>query len=231
MRIHGFGDSFITENDLDYSYNNTVQQHFNAEGYWYGKPGSGAWDAFFTFLDMKIQSDVIIFVWSAEHRYYHPNYSDICPVVIEQNLNSNDPTWLAAKLYYQHLYDSRKSYFEHVAFYQYVDDYLATHYKDTKIIHMWGFPAGNTYTHNGEYINPIQYNWDEPEQFKYIYRFKNGVELRPALINLSYRDGWPGDLRNETRCHHMTPMMHQHLSKYVIDAIENYSAGRLIKIS
>lgn len=230
MKIAGFGDSFITENNLPYSYTNLIGKHFNTQFQHYGHAGSGAWDAFFQFIDRKEEYDVVIFVWSAEHRTYHPTHRNICPAVIDKKSNS-DPVWEAAKQYYAYLYSSRKTYFEHVAFYSYVDTYLRVNHPNTKVIHLWGFPAANEYTERGEYIKQEKINWNEPHRFSYIHRFKHGVEIRPALINLSYREGWPGDLSKETRCHHMTPNIHRYLYKYVIAAIEHYFPGRLIDIT
>lgn len=229
MRIVGFGDSFIVDNELDYTYTSLIQQHFQADCAWYGHSGSGAWDAFFNFLDRREECDVVIFAWSAEHRTYHPDYHDICPSIIDERLGT-DPVWEAAKQYYTYLYDCRKAYYEHVALYRFIDDYLHDNYPDTKVIHMWGFPGGNQYTKEGQLINHQPYEWNEADKFSYLYRFKHGVEIRPALINLSYREEWPGDLRYETRPHHLSNNMHSYLSKYVIDAIENYSPGRLIDI-
>lgn len=229
MKILGFGDSFITDNDLSYTYTSITRYHFNAELNLYGKAGSGSWDAFFSFLDRNETCDVLMFVWSAEHRTYHPHYSNICPSTIEQNLDTA-PIWEAVKQYYTYLYDCRKAYYEHVSFYNWVDQYLHDNHSNTKVIHLWGFPAGNIYTNNGQYIPQEPYTWDEKDKYNYLYRFKHGTEIRPALINLSYRDGWPVDLSKETRCHHMTPSMHEYLSKYVIDAIENYEPGRLVEI-
>lgn len=231
MRILGFGDSFISPNDLDYTYTTLVGKHFNTTFECHGRPGSGAWDAFFHFLDRREKGDVIIFVWSAEHRLYHPHYTNICPAGIEQNLKSDNPVWEAADLYYKHLYDARKSFFEHLAFYQYVDKHLSTYHSDSKIIHMWGFPSGNTYNAQGQSEIPRYFEWHEAEKFNYIHRFNHGVEIRPALINLSYRDEWPGDLGKETRVHHLTDRMHEHLANYIIDAIENYESGKLITVS
>lgn len=230
MKIVGFGDSFITDNTVDYSYTNILKNHFNADCQWHGREGSGSWDAFFHFLDRRAICDVLIFVWSAEHRTYHPHHTNICPAVIEQNLDKH-PVWEAAKQYYAHLYDCRKAYYEHVAFYYWVDNYLRDNYPDTKVIHLWSFPAGNTYTNEGEYIKQAYYTWDENEKYSYLHKFIHGVEVRPALINLSYRDGWPGNLKDETRCHHMTPKMHTVLANYLIDAIENYEPGRQLNMS
>jgi hypothetical protein len=230
MKIFGFGDSFITDNELDYSYTNILKNHFDADCQWHGREGSGSWNAFFHFLDHRETCDVLIFVWSAEHRTYHPHHTNICPAAIEQNLGKH-PVWEAAKQYYSHLYDCRKAYYEHVAFYDWVDSYLKDNYPDTKVIHLWSFPAANSFTMHGELIEWENYNWDKPNMFPYIHRFKHGVEFRPALINLSYRDGWPGDLKYEKRCHHMTPPMHKVLAVRLIDAIENYENGRLVDIS
>jgi len=53
MKIFGFGDSFITDSGLDYSYTSILKNHFNAECQWHGREGSGSWDAFFHFLDRR----------------------------------------------------------------------------------------------------------------------------------------------------------------------------------
>lgn len=229
MKIADFGDSFITPNTVDYSYTNILKEHFNAEVDLFGYQGSGAWDAFFTFMGKKETYDVVLFVWSSESRTYHPLYRNICPAVIDQYLET-DPIWNAAKQYYAYLYDCKKAYYEHVALYTLADSYIRDKHPSTKVIHMWGFPAGNAFTDDGELIKSDHYNWDEAEKYRYLYRFSHGVEIRPALINLSYREEWPVDLSKETRCHHMSKSMHEYPSKYVIDAIENYEPGRLIEI-
>lgn len=222
MHIIGFGDSFITPSDLDYAYTNLVAKHFNATADWKGYSGSGAWDAFFQMKQLNEHPDVVVFAWSNSSRLYHPEVRNICGTAAQQHINSTDPIWQAAYMYYQHLYDFNKSCYEHEAFYYWVDDWFRDNYPNTKIIHMWGFPA---VAYGGNY------NWGESDQFNYYHRFKNGTEIRPALINLSYRDGWPGDLSKENRLNHMTPDMHRVLADHLIDAIEHYEEGRLVNIT
>jgi hypothetical protein len=98
-----------------------------------------------------------------------------------------------------------------------VDDWLKETYPNTKFIHMWGFPSAATGSAD----------WGKTENFQYYHRWKNSVEIRPALIHLSYLDEWPKDLSKETRCHHMTPKMHRILADTIIAAIEDYKPGLL----
>ena len=225
MKIAGFGDSFITDNALPYSYTNLIGKHFDTDFKHFGYQGSGAWDAFFQFKKSNVDADVVLFVWSNSARLYHNERRNICFSSTLDNKNSTDPIWKAALAYYSHLFSLEKTIHEHIAFYYWVDDWLKENYPNTKFIHMWGFPASRIDSKN------IRDAWDDPENFSYYHTWKNGVDVKPALINLSYQDGWPGDLSRETRCHHMTPKMHQVLANYVIDAIENYEPGRQINMS
>ena len=217
MKIVGFGDSFITPNDLHYSYTNLIAAHFNTTFEHYGKEGSGAWNAFFQFKKVNIDADVVLFAWSSSIRLYHSEYTTICPSGVTLNKNSNDPIWKAAEMYYAYLFEKEKAIYEHTAFYYWLDNWLKETYPNTKFIHMWGFPSAAT---DGT-------DWGKTENFQYYHQWKNGVEIRPALIHLSYLDEWPGDLSKETRCHHMTPRMHRILADNIIAAIEDYKPGLL----
>jgi hypothetical protein len=230
MLIAGFGDSFIVPAistpwlpNVDFTYTEILQKHYAADCHWNGYAGSGSWDAFFQALKYKEQPDVIIFAWSNSHRLYHPEVRNICGTAASQNRNSDDPIWQAVNMYYQHLDHYHKMHYEYVAFNYWVDNWVYDNFPNSKIIHMWSFPKVEN--------ERIVYGWDEPEKFNYYHRFKHGVEIRPALINLSYADGWPGDLSKEDRIHHLTPAMHRVLADHLIDAIENYEDGRLINIS
>ena len=218
MKIAGFGDSFITENDKLYSYTNLIGKHFDTDFQHFGHEGSGAWDAFFQFKNSNVDADVVLFVWSNSSRLYHHKYRNICFSGAMTNENSSDPIWQAALGYYKHLFNAEKAVYEHIAFYYWIDNWLKENYPNTKFIHMWGFP-GTSLDSNG--LPP----WDNPDSFSYYHTWKNGVDVKPALIHLSYLDEWPGDLTKETRCHHMTPKMHNVLANYIIDAIENYEPG------
>jgi len=226
MKIVGFGDSFITPCNYDYAYTNLVAKHFNAEFESYAYQGSGAWDAYFQlekYLKDNRAPDVVMCVWSASGRLYHPNIRTLCynstvmnPVIPVSSVFK--PLIEAAKTYYQYLHDVPKADMEHRCLYYWIDTILAPKYPNTKFIHMWGFPNNVC-------------DFGKPQDMEYLYEFTNAVEIRPALIHLSYLDEWPNDLSNETRTHHMTPKMHTALANYVIDAIENYEPGRQINMS
>ena len=223
MKIAGFGDSFITPSKLPYSYTNIVAAYFNTTFKHYGKEGSGAWDAFFQFKKTDV-ADVVLFAWSCSVRLYHSEYTAICPSSATLNKHSNDPIWKAAEMYYAYLFEGEKAIYEHTAFYYWLDNWLKETYPNTKFIHMWGFPSAAS-------AATASSDWSKPENFQYYHQWKTGVEIRPALIHLSYLDEWPEDLNKEIRLHHMTPKMHQVLANYVIDAIENYEPGRQINMS
>lgn len=217
MKIVGFGDSFITANDFDFSYTNLIGKHFNTTFEHYGFSGSGAWDAYFQlnkYLKNNPEPDVVLCVWSAAGRLYHPNVRDICynsavlnPV--EPKTPAHKPVLEAAKTYYEYLHDSNKTDMEHKCLYHWIDTVLVPQYPNTKFIHMWGFPKKSC-------------DFGSSTEMSYLHDFTTAVELRPALIHLSYLDEWPSDLGKETRVHHLTPKMHKILADNLITAIENY---------
>ena len=223
MRIVGFGDSFITQCHNDYpSYTNLISEHYSSEFISHGISGSGSWEAFFQFEEHFDNQDVVMFAWSNTSRLYHHAVKDICFSGAERNKNSDNPVWQAANMYYNYLYSAKKSHYELKAFYYWFDDYLSQ-FKNTKFIHMWGFPADKI---NQQYY----YTWAEHEKYDYLHRFKIGMEVRPALIYLSYLDGWPNDLANETRPNHFTNKMHRYLADILIKSIDEYENGRDINI-
>ena len=223
MRIVGFGDSFISKNKTD-GYLDIVGKKLNAEVDWRGHNGSGPWDAFFQFKDYPYDIDVAVFSWSSPSRLYHPNIRGMCHGSV-QNLTptmDNFETWEAARQYYYYLYDWRKSEFEAVAFYQWFDQW-STRYASIKFIHMWSFSKDTAFNQSWE-----KYKHD-PTQLEYHHRWKNGYEIRPALMHFSAVDGWPADndLGKETRNNHLTEMYHMYLSEIIEDAIVNYEPGKL----
>jgi hypothetical protein len=222
MKIVGFGDSFITACDYDYVYTNLVAKHFDGEFESYGHEGSGTWDAYFhleKYLKNNPAPDVVMCAWSASVRLYHPTIRTICyNSAVLNPVEPKTPEFEAAKAFYEYLHDAPKANMEHLCLYYWIDNVLVPKYPNTKFIYMWSFPN-----------NACDY--DKPEDMTYLHEFTNAVELRPALIHLSYMDEWPKDLSKETRTHHLTPKMHSVLSKYVIDAIENYEPGRHINMS
>jgi hypothetical protein len=222
MKIVGFGDSFITPNDLHYSYTSIIAGHFNTTFASYALQGSGAWDAYFQlekYLKDNPAPDVVLFAWSASGRLYHPDIRNLCysSVVVNSvapKMPSDNPLIEATKTYYQYLHDPIKADMEHRCLYYWIDTVLVPKYPNTKFIHMWGFPNNVC-------------DFGKPNKMEYLHEFTTAVELRPALIHLSYLDEWPGDLSKETRCHHMTPKMHRILADTIIAAIEDYKPGLL----
>jgi hypothetical protein len=222
MKIAGFGDSFITPNELPYSYTNIIAGYFNTTFEHYGKEGSGAWDAYFQleqYLKDNPAADVILFVWSSSARLYHPKISNICYNTalanpIEPTSPAFKPIMDAAKTYYEHLHVPIKADMEHYCLYYWIDTVLVPKYPNTKFIHMRSFPNNSC-------------DFGKPKDMEYLYEFTTAVEIRPALIHLSYLDEWPEDLSKETRCHHMTPKMHKVLADNIIHTIEDYKPGLL----
>jgi hypothetical protein len=222
MKIVGFGDSFITPAIQNYAYTNLVAKHFNAEFESFGLEGSGTWDAYFQlekYLKDNPAPDVVLFAWSASMRLYHPEVRNICynSAVLnpaEPESPTFKPLWKAAKAYYEYLYDAPKANMDHSCLYYWIDTVLVPKYPNTKFIHMWSFPNNAC-------------NFGKPQDMEYLYEFTTAVEIRPALIHLSYLDEWPNDLSKETRIHHMTPKMHNILADTIIAAIEDYNSGLL----
>jgi hypothetical protein len=217
MKIVGFGDSFINYCNAWYGYANLIASRFDAEFISLGHAGSGAWDAYFQlekYLKNNPAPDVILFAWSASGRLYHHKVRDLCYSSVmlypaESVPESKKHVVQAAKAYYENLYSSEKSDAEHTFLYYWVDKELVPKYPNTKFIHMWGFPKHHC-------------DWGDPSQMEYLHTFTTAVEIRPALIHLSYSDEWPGDLSKESRPNHLSPKMHKILADNIIAAIENY---------
>lgn len=240
MNIAGFGDSFIQpikgEGDVlvyDHSYASKVAKYFNTENInTFGVPGSSAWDAFFEFQRREEEArksgnpfDIVIFVWSNGTRLYHPRVRDICASNVFSHYDSKQPLWQAAKMYYEHLFDYNKLEYEMKAFYFWLDNHLKETYPNIKFIHLNGFPPFNVGQNVDDYYEYIKNNGDD---IKYYIKWKNSVEIRPSLIYFSLMDNFPDDLSKEHRFQHLTPKMHEVVSKLIIRAIDGYIPGKII---
>ena len=222
MKIVGFGDSFITVCKDDYGYTNLVAKHFNGEFESYAYAGSGTWDAYFQlekYLERNPNPDIVLCAWSASGRLFHPEIRDLCynSVVLnrkEAETPAHNIVYDAAMQYYEHLHHVIKADMEHACLYYWIDKELTPKYPNTKFINMWSFPKKSC-------------DFSNPNEMEYLYEFTNSVELRPALIHLSYIDEWPKDLGKEHRVNHLTPKMHKVLADNIIHAIENYNPGLL----
>lgn len=252
MNIVGFGDSFILglkhtpklewldpANNWDDDthpwhrcYQGMLGDHYKCIPDFRGVEGSGPWNAFFNFLEFQKTNtekiDVVIMAWSEIQRLYHPVVSPINTVLAERNRNTDTPfseVYQAAHDFYMNLMDMNKQNYEMRALMTMFDD-IVKEYPETKFINLHCF----SWLNQNEWWTV--YDKIGPEQIRYHYKFKNCMEVRPSLMYLSRRDGWPGDkmLHKETRECHMTAPMHRLLTDAIIDAIENYQPGKIVDI-
>jgi hypothetical protein len=223
MRIVGFGDSFISKNDKT-GYLDIVGKKLNADIKWHGLPGAGIWDSFFQFKDYPHNIDVAVFAWSSPSRFFHPNVRGIChgSVQLMKPGMPNFETWEAARQYYYYLYDWRKTEYEAMAFFQWFDEW-SKRYANIKFIHMWSFSKDTEFNETWE-----KYKHNSTK-LEYHHRWQNGVEIRPALMHFSAREGWPenNNFSRETRNNHLSETYHAHLADIIVDAVNNYQPGKL----
>jgi hypothetical protein len=239
MNICGFGDSFMDlprdNNVKNLTYLKQVADKFNATFEPYGEPGTGPWSAFFNFQKYKNKEniDVAIFAWSEHNRLYHPivrpiNFTSVHnPKVHSMYPKEIDyDVWEAAKQYYRYIYDDTKSKYEAIGLYHLMD-HLSLDYPHIKFIHMFCYAL-----HNSDQIYLDIYNDpDVPNNLKYPYLFKNGVNIRPALMYMSYLDEWPDDLYYETRDCHLSQKMHNVLTETLYTAITNANIGDIVNVN
>jgi hypothetical protein len=235
MKIVGFGDSFIMQNysnneeELRQLYLNIVGQELNATVEWLGVSGSGPWDAFFKFIDYpeKDKIDVAVFAWSEANRLYHPTVKPLNYASVMNSLEnpgvSKRKTWIAAQQYYEYLHDSRKADYEVRGLYTMFDE-MSKLYPNIKFVHMWSYPMHDIKAED----QFARYKY--PDKFEYHYTWKNGVEIRPALIYHSVVDEWPTNIQLETRSNHLTFRMHRQVANALIKAIKDHDIGKIVEI-
>lgn len=241
MKIVGFGDSFILglapkHSKLSLAYQGMIGEHYRwctapleCHPEFRGVSGTGPWSMFFDFLNYpdKEKIDVVIFAWSEISRLYHKKYH-ICNSVVSSTKNHEDDEYMdaveASGKYYQYLFDHNQKNHELSALMMLVDE-MSRSYPNTKFIHLPCFSKYDTSTH----WDPL-YDKIKPNQIDYYHRFKHGAEVRPCLMYLSKKDGWPDDLSKDTRECHMTPKMNRLLADAIIDCIEDYHPGKLVEI-
>ena len=245
-----FGDSFAEHIKNDHSIKNnyrtyieTVLDHYGAEIKNIGMGGSSIWDLYLTQLKPLIDSDTVpdvcVFVWTIPQRLFHRTCRSIHLSAALAGYNPKKEEWFtkeypgvpnwfskdiwdAAQQYFIHFYDPEKAELEYISFLQYLDNNVFPELsKKTKIVHCWSF------------ANPR--NWElsgfHPTRLSYHYRWKHGVEIRPALISLSVCD----DGRTfffpmiDDRANHIDGTLRNGiLSDWLIDAIDNYQSGSLL---
>jgi hypothetical protein len=253
MNIVGFGDSFILglkntpklewlyprsnwkhdSHPWHRCYQGMLGDHYKCIPEFRGLEGSGPWNAFFDFLEYQKTNtkkiDVVIMAWSESQRLYHPVVKPINTVLVERNRKKESEPfreiYQAAYEYYAHLMDTTKQNYE-LSGLMAMFDMMTQQYPGTKFINLHCF----SWLDQNEWWN--KYDKIGPTQLRYHHTFKHCSEIRPCLMYVSRRDGWPGDhfLHQETRECHLTVPMHRLLTDAIIDAIDNYEPGRIVDI-
>lgn len=213
-----FGGSFCAELENDHSishgyetYIKKLSRHYSAEILNLGKGGAGDWDCFILQFQETIKKqvpDICIFAWTESYRLFHRKHRNLNLISIENsNLKNENPEIYNASLnYFRHLIDFEKSDLERISLLYYLDNEIFSAYKNTKFIHMWSFKDS------------------------VIQRWNTGVEIRPALVELSApnTDDLPA---GDQRANHLDgEEKNELLYKTLVDAIDNYENKRLITI-
>jgi hypothetical protein len=228
-----FGDSFAAEEANAHSwwfkyetYIRKTANYYDAEIVNLGQGGSSIWDAILIQLDPLIKTNTVpnicVFVWTNPGRLFHReirriNHSDSLTPKIHTYSIFKHKIWEAAKQYYLYLYDQEQAKLEHLSFMHYIDNIiLPTLPKTTKIIHFWSS------------ADPT--NWDtqnfHPTKISYPYKWKHGVEIRPALLSLSLSDKDVSILQVDKRANHIEGEIKNSLiSSWIKYAILRYEDG------
>lgn len=244
MNIVGFGDSFIlgladivpgSDQSTNLAWKNSYQgmlgDHYKCVPEFRGFPGTGPWSMFFDFLNYKQKDkiDVAIIAWSEITRLYHPKLQVGNITLFDKErmntLTEDEKIVLsAAKGYIQHLGNTEKLNYEMKALMMLVDD-MAKSYPNIKFIHLPCF----TWENFDEWWN-LTYKKKKPSDLKYYHDFKNGMEVRPALMYMSMMDEWPSNPFEDKRECHLSSRVNRLLADKIIDCIENYHPGKLLQI-
>jgi hypothetical protein len=231
-----FGDSFAAEGVNPHAWWNKytpytikLEKHYDATIVNFGKGGSSIWDALLIQLDPLIKSncvpDICIFVWTNPGRLFHRevrriNHGDaLTPKFHTYNIFKHK-IWKAAKEYYLHLYDHEQAELALLSVMHYVDNVLLPSLpKTTKIIHFWSSAQPKSWETQDFHPNKISYP----------YKWKNGVEIRPALISLSLCDQDVSILQVDKRANHLDgEVKNTMIAEWVKYAVENYQDGLLL---
>lgn len=215
MKTIGFyGDSFCANLENNHSKLNNYETYIKklskgSDILSLGVGGSSVWDVVLLQFQESNIPDVSVFVWTEADRLFHRHHRNLNIMSIDSSdFKKSNPELHSASLgYYRHLYDAEKQRLECISLLHYFDKQILSKYKDKKFIHMWSFK------------DSINYRWE------------NGVEIRPALIELSVlnSDDVP---RHDTRPNHISGEEKNNLLyNTILDAINNYEDGRLINFN
>jgi len=221
MNIGFFGDSFCN-NKSEGTYIDMLVKQYGLNVVNLGVGGSGVEDVLLLqlkpFLDSKNYPDICVFFWTNHGRLFNRHIRHINAKSVE--MFNDNPIWLAAKEYYKHLYDYEYTEIQYKAFLQYVDlNVLSQFPSTTKIIHLWSF---------GSFHCDFSKEALTPDKVNYLYRFKSGVEIQPALLPLSLVGQSFDMLPRDTRYNHLEGYKNEIVTSWIKEAIDKYEVGKLL---
>ena len=211
-----FGDSFCAERVNGHSllhrydsYMVKLENHYGCKTVNTGVGGSGVWDLIINqFNALDIIPDVCVFFWTKPGRLFHREVRKLSVGhVLQPKWYSYNPfkkpVYDAARGYYLHLLDWEKEQLEYLSAIEYFDRHTLSKL-NSKIVHLWCVEVGN-------------------------HRFMNGVELHPALYNLSLINSTPDAMDRDARCNHLEgDTKNELVFSWIKDAVDNYQSGTLV---
>jgi hypothetical protein len=211
-----FGDSFCAERINGHSllkgydsYMIKLERHYNIKTVNTGVGGSGIWDLIINQFNPLLHSnsvpDICVFFWSRPGRLFHREVRKLSVGhVLDPKWYSYNPfkkpVYDAARSYYLHLQDWEKEQLEYLSAIEYFDRHTLSNL-NKKIIHLWCMDVGS-------------------------YRFNSGVEIQPALIDLSLIGCDPSIMDRDPRCNHLDGDLKNHLVfEWIRDAVDSTQSG------
>lgn len=221
-----FGDSFCEHLKNSHSITNHYKTYIENLIYHYdlklvnlGQSGGSIWDLWIKqltpFIERNEIPDICVFVWTDPFRLYNPVVRNInMASTVLQKIDKNHSIWNAATEYYRHLFDEDHLRLSYVSALHYFDNVIIPAFpKKTKVIHLWSFG----------YAKVTETGMFDLKKIEYLYNWKNGVEIRPALIELASLDAEKDTIFHFEYPNHIPDdYRNQLLFEWIKNAIENY---------
>ena len=210
-----------------------VCDHFDGECVHTGTAGTSIWDniinQFQEYMTTKGLPDIAVFCWTDHTRLYHKEHRTMNYNGVMNHKNTTVPkkTLLAARMYYEELFDMQQSKHAFFGAMHYFDNLLETFegsgHGQMKVIHC----------HNYGLVNDLKpgdrHEWRN--LLSYPHEWKNGMMIKPSLINLMVEGHKYGDISRDCIESYSANHIHgddknQRLADAIIKAIENYDSKR-----
>jgi len=214
-----FGDSFCADR-YSFSFNyktyiSMISDYYNAKIVNLGKGGSSIGDLILLqlnpFIQKNIVPDICVFVWTDPQRLFHRSIRNLNWGSVQSNTKQSK-VWKSARDYYTYLNDGEFTELQYLALLEHVDySVLPKLPAKTKIVHLWSFGKPKEWNTAGFKSNNLEY----------FYTWKNGVEVRPALMSVSMMDNPSDDIINDTGPNHLSNKLKNELVfNYIKSAID-----------